>query len=82
MLGYRSRQVDRNISFLFGLPDQQRAGPVYQQLEMLLIRDQPCMFLYFVDTRYVAYNPALQNLGSPGEALRSPAAWFRTAFAP
>ena len=82
MLGYRSRQVDRNISFLFGLPDQQRAGPVYQQLEMLLIRDQPCMFLYFVDTRYVAYNPALQNLGSPGEALRSPAAWFQTAYAP
>ena len=82
MLGYRSRQVDRNISFLFGLPDQQRAGPVYQQLEMLLIRDQPCMFLYFVDTRYVAYNPTLQNLGSPGEALRSPAAWFQTAFVP
>ena len=82
MLGYRSRQVDRNISFLFGLLDQQQAGPVYQQLEMLLIRDQPCMFLYFVDTRYVAYDPALKNLGSPGDALRSPAAWFRTAYAP
>ena len=82
MLGYRSRQVDRNINFLFGLPDQQRAGPVYQQLEMLLIRDQPCMFLYFVDTRYVAYDPTLENLGIPGEALRSPAAWFRTAYAP
>ncbi len=82
MLGYRSRQVDRNINFLFGLPDQQRAGPVYQQLEMLLIRDQPCMFLYFVDTRYVAYDPSLKNLGIPGEALRSPAAWFRTAYAP
>ena len=82
LLGYRSRQVDRNISFLFGLPDQQRAGPVYQQLEMLLIQDQPCMFLYFVDTRYVAYDPTLKNLGSPGDALRSPAAWFRTAYAP
>ena len=82
LLGYRSRQVDRNISFLFGLPDQQRAGPVYQQLEMLLIQDQPCMFLYFVDTRYVAYDPTLKNLGSPGDALRSPAAWFRAAYAP
>lgn len=82
MLGYRSRQIDRNINFLFGLPDQQRAGPVYQQLEMLLIRDQPCMFLYFVDTRYVAYDPTLKNLGYPGEALRSPAAWFRIAYAP
>ena len=57
MLGYRNRQVDRNINFLFGLADRYRAGPVYQQLEMLLIRDQPCMFLYFVDTRYVAYDP-------------------------
>ena len=82
MLGYRNRQVDRNISFLFGLPDQYRAGPVYQQLEMLLIRDQPCMFLYFIDTRYVAYDPTLKNLGRPGEALRAPAAWFRTASAP
>lgn len=82
MLGYRSRQVDRNINFLFGLPDRQQAGPVYQQLEMLLIQDQPCMFLYFVDTRYVAYDPSLKNLGSPGESLRSPAAWFRTEYAP
>ena len=82
MLGYRNRQVDRNINFLFGLPDQYRAGPVYQQLEMLLIRDQPCMFLYFVDTRYVAYDPTLKNLGRPGEALRSPSAWFRTENAP
>lgn len=82
MLGYRNRQVDRNINFLFGLPDQYRAGPVFQQLEMLLIRDQPCMFLYFVDTRYIAYDPTLKNLGRPGEALRSPAAWFRTEHAP
>ena len=82
MLGYRNRQVDRNISFLFGLPDRQRAGPVYQQLEMLLIRDQPCMFLYFVDTRYVAYDPTLINLGRPGEALRSPAVWSRTEYSP
>lgn len=82
MLGYRNRQVDRNISFLFGLPDQYQAGPIYQQLEMLLIRDQPCMFLYFVDTRYIAYDPTLQNLGRPGEALQSPAAWFRTEYAP
>lgn len=82
MLGYRNRQVDRNINFLFGLPDQYRAGAVYQQLEMLLIRDQPCMFLYFVDTRYVAYDPTLKNLGRPGDALRSPAAWFRAEYAP
>ena len=82
MLGYRNRQVDRNINFLFGLPDQYRAGPVFQQLEMLLNRDQPCMFLYFVDTRYVAYDPTLQNLGRPGEALRPPSAWFRTEYAP
>ena len=82
MLGYQNRQVDRNISFLFGLPDRQRAGPVYQQLEMLLIQDQPCMFLYFVDTRYVAYDPTLKNLGRPGEALRSPAVWFRTEYSP
>ena len=82
MLGYRSRQVDRNINFLFGLADQVSAAPVYQQLEMVLIRDQPCMFLYFVDTRYVAYDPALKNLGPPGEALRSPAAWYRTFDSP
>ena len=82
MLGYRNRQVDRNINFLFGLPDQYRAGAVFQQLEMLLNRDQPCMFLYFVDTRYVAYDPTLQNLGRPGEALRPPSAWFRTEYAP
>ncbi len=82
ILGYRNRQVDRNINFLFGLSDQYRAGPVYQQLEMLLIRDQPCMFLYFVDTRYIAYDPTLKNLGRPGEALQSPAAWFRTEYAP
>lgn len=82
MLGYRNRQVDRNINFLFGLPERVRAGPVYQQLEMLLIRDQPCMFLYFVDTRYVAYDPTLKNLGRPGEALRSPAAWYRTEYSP
>ncbi len=82
MLGYRSRQVDRNINFLFGLPDRQRVGPIYQQLEMLLARDQPCMFLYFVDTRYVAYDPTLKNLGFPGEALRSPVTWFRTGYAP
>ena len=82
MLGYRSRQVDRNINFLFGLADQVSAAPVYQQLEMVLIRDQPCMFLYFVDTRYVAYDPALKNLGPPGEALRSPATWYRAYDSP
>ena len=82
MLGYRSRQVDRNINFLFGLADQVSAAPVYQQLDMLLIRDQPCMFLYFVDTRYVAYDPALKNLGPPGEALRSPATWYRAYDSP
>lgn len=78
MLGYRNRQVDRNINFLFGLSDKYQAGPVYQQLEMLLIREQPCMYLYFVDTRYIAYDPTLNNLGQPGESLQSPAAWFRT----
>ena len=82
ILGYRSRQVDRNINFLFGLADQVSAAPVYQQLELVLIRDQPCMFLYFVDTRYVAYDPSLKNLGPPGEALRSPAAWYRTYDSP
>ena len=82
MLGYRNRQVDRNINFLFGLSGQYRVGPIYQQLEMLLIRDQPCMFLYFVDTRYIAYDPALSNLGRPGDALRSPAAWSRSENAP
>lgn len=78
MLGYRNRQVDRNINFLFGLSDKYQAGPVYQQLEMLLIREQPCMYLYFVDTRYIAYDPTLNNLGQPGESLQSPAAWYRT----
>lgn len=82
MLGYTSRQVDRNINFLFGLADQGRLGPVYQQLEMLLIRDQPCMFLYFLDTRYVAYDPTLKNLGAPGDALRSPAVWYRIPYSP
>lgn len=81
MLGYRNRQVDRNINFLFGLSGRDQAGPVYQQLEMLLNRDQPCMFLYFVDTRYIAYDPSLNNLGRPGDALRSPAVWFRTEIA-
>ena len=40
------------------------------------------MFLYFVDTRYVAYDPALKNLGPPGEALRSPATWYRAYDSP
>tara|TARA_B100000029_G_scaffold516037_2_gene626303 strand:- start:29574 stop:31127 length:1554 start_codon:yes stop_codon:yes gene_type:complete len=77
MLGYSSRQVDRNINFLFGLADPERIEPVYKQLEMLLIRDQPCMFLYFVDTRYVAYDPSLRDLGKPGQTLRSPDMWYR-----
>ena len=82
MLGYSSRQVDRNINFLFGLADPERIEPVYKQLEMLLIRDQPCMFLYFVDTRYVAYDPSLRDLGKPGQTLRSPDMWYRDSYSP
>ena len=76
VLGYSNRQIDRNINFLFGLSEQSRALPIYQQLQQLISQDQPCMFLYFIQTQYVAYNPDFKNIGAPGEALLSPAAWY------
>jgi|GEM_PF-1640227 len=77
VLGYRNRQIDRNINFLYGLSEQSRALPIYQQLQQLISQDQPCMFLYFIQTKYVAYNPKFKNLGIPGQALHSPATWYR-----
>jgi peptide/nickel transport system substrate-binding protein len=75
-LRYQNRQVDRAISFLYGITDRSRALPIYQNLQMLLSDDQPCMFLYFVNAQYVAYDPRCQNVGLPGTALNSPAVWY------
>ncbi len=80
LLGYRNRQIDRNINFLYGLSEQSRALPIYQQLQQLISQDQPCMFLYFIQTQYVAYNPDFKNIGAPGEALHSPGTWYHLLF--
>lgn len=75
-LRYVNRQVDRGISFLFGIPDRSRALPIYQGLQMLISEDQPCMFLYFVNVRYIAFDPRIRHIGLPGAPLNSPASWF------
>ncbi len=76
MLRYRNRQVDRNISFLYGITEPARALPIYQQLQLLLSREQPCTFLFTFDTQYIAYDPRFQNIGLPGAELNSPASWY------
>jgi len=76
MLRYENRQVDRNISFLYGITEPARALPIYQQLQLLLSRDQPCTFLFNFEREYIAYDPRFQNIGLPGSALNSPASWY------
>ncbi len=77
MLRYRNRQIDRNISFLYGITERARSLPIYKQLQLLLSRDQPCTFLYFIDREYIAFDPRFQNLGVPGASLNSPASWYK-----
>ncbi len=77
MLRYRNRQIDRNISFLYGITERARALPIYQQLQLLLSRDQPCTFLYFVERQYIASDPRFQNLGVPGASLNPPTSWYK-----
>ncbi|MBM3265582.1 MAG: hypothetical protein FJY97_19470 [candidate division Zixibacteria bacterium] len=77
MLRYGNRQVDRSIGFLFGIPDRARALPIYRGLQMQISEDQPCTFLYFITTRYVAYDARIQNVSRPGGArLNPPDSWF------
>jgi peptide/nickel transport system substrate-binding protein len=76
MLRYRNRQVDRSISFLYGITERARALPIYQQLQLLLSQDQPCTFLYFIDQQYIAFDPRFQNLGLPGASLNAPTSWY------
>ena len=76
VMRYLNRQVDRNISFLFGINDRARALPIYQGLQLLISSDQPCMFLYFIKVRYLAYDPRIRNIGPPGARLNPPDKWF------
>ena len=76
VMRYLNRQVDRNISFLFGINDRARALPIYQGLQLHISTDQPCMFLYFIKVRYLAYDPRIRNLGPPGARLNPPDKWF------
>lgn len=76
VLGYRNRQVDRNISFLYGIKDRSRLFSIFQSLQWLISEDQPCMFLFFIDRQYVAFDPRCGNLGTPGEFLNPSSAWY------
>lgn len=76
VLGYRNRQVDRNISFLYGIKDRTRALSIFQSLQWLISEDQPCTFLFFIDRQYIAFDPRCGNLGTPGEFLNPPSAWY------
>lgn len=76
VMNYRNRQVDRNISFLYGITEAARALPIFQQLQFLLSQDQPCTFLYFIERQYIAYDPRFQNVGKSGEFLNPPSSWY------
>lgn len=76
VMRYSNRQVDRNISFLFGISDRARALPIYQGLQLLISSDQPCMFLYFAKVSYLAYDRRIRNIGPPGTRLNPPDRWF------